>query len=113
MKQTVDMRAMRDTDLLRAYDNGNYVIAYETEDVDKAWDSLPDGYSTEEEAAFLLGFFSTFELHEMGPEAESFVAAYEAVGRRLRALGTDVGGLCAKCGRRTKDGQACAGCGHE
>lgn len=83
----------RDTLLHLAFDCGNYAQAYEGEDYDLA-------VAREEEKrggalnqaflrAFTLGFFSSFELHEIpGSDLDSYHEAYfSPEGERVLALG--------------------------
>ena len=65
------MSTMTNTDILethRGFDAGNYCNAYETEDWDLAKQKIESGYTEFYRMAFLLGFFSTYELHEITDE---------------------------------------------
>lgn len=49
------------------YDAGNYASAYETDDVEEAWNArVLSGKEAYE--GFVLGFFSTYELDEIPDE---------------------------------------------
>lgn len=70
------------------FDAGNYANAYETQDYDKAIASLSPNRSPAYVAAFTLGFFSTYELSEMGAHWEAYRQAYfSETGRACRAAG--------------------------
>lgn len=56
------------TEMSRAFDRGNYANAYESTDLDEM--------SEHERAAFVLGFFSSYTLDEIGPDRELFDEAY-------------------------------------
>jgi hypothetical protein len=72
----------------RAFDDGNYANAYETNDYDDAIERLAltlekrcreelrDSYR----AAFTLGFFGSYELSEMGEHADAYREAYAHPG---------------------------------
>lgn len=50
----------------RAFDRGNYCNAYETQDVDAAWDRAAEKLKADRAPeAWLCGFFSSYELHEV------------------------------------------------
>lgn len=73
----------------RGFDAGNFANAYETQDYDAAIgnrrvsrDKGPFGL------AFILGFFGSYELHEMGAHRETYLEAYRSdAGKRALALG--------------------------
>jgi muramoyltetrapeptide carboxypeptidase LdcA involved in peptidoglycan recycling len=81
---------MNDTDISRGFDAGNYANAYETTDFERALGSLSMNRSAEYVAAFTLGFFSSYERHEMGEHADHYEIALESVGVRARELGIAV-----------------------
>lgn len=69
------------TELSRGFSAGNYCNAYETDDLDTAlsWldaecdDETDDDYSEAYRAAFVVGFFATYALHEIpGSDRETF-----------------------------------------
>lgn len=75
----------------RGFDAGNFANAYETENYSKALRGLKlpravDGSRLPREledayrAAFTLGFFGTYELHEMGSHVEAYREAYFSEG---------------------------------
>lgn len=91
-----EKRVKLDTVLSRAFSAGGYCNAYETEDYEtglaKRTAELRPGLRKElQEAwrvAFTLGFFSTYELHEMGEHEETYREAYcSDAGRRCVVLG--------------------------
>lgn len=90
----------RDADaaLVRGYDAGNYAGAYDdASGLDGAWaHALRDeryieyraGCPEEFEAAYVLGFFSSYEGHEVPPAHRAkYNAALAGFGERMRALG--------------------------
>ncbi len=69
----------------RGFDAGNFANAYETEDYSKAIRTLklsgvPTALRAAYRAAFTLGFFGTYELHEMGGHVEAYREAYFSEG---------------------------------
>lgn len=80
-------RAAHDTELVRANNAGSYAAAYKTEDYAVAIGHCAE--SAEYRAAFILGFFDTYEFHQIPEEhREEYVeAAASPVGRRLAELG--------------------------
>lgn len=82
------MSANRDTLLSRAYDAGNFCNAYETENYSKAkLIRRVDQKSPDYRAAFILGFFSSYEIHEMS-HPDSYQAALDSeAGQRCVELG--------------------------
>lgn len=60
-------------EMSRAFDSGNYANAYETTDIDECG---LDEMSEHERAAFVLGFFGTYTLDEIGSSREMFDEAY-------------------------------------
>lgn len=78
-----------DDDLSRGFDAGNYASAYETDDLDAALESPSADGSEAFRTAFILGFYSSYEIEEMGPcGAEQYETAYaSAYGKRCQALG--------------------------
>lgn len=77
-----------DSDLSHGFDAGNYASAYETEDFELAMDAL-DGRSEAYCHAFVLGFFSSFELDEIPSEHQDIYmeAYFSEHGKRVLALG--------------------------
>jgi len=61
------------TEISRAFDAGNYAHAYETEDL--AETDVED-MQPHERAAFVLGFFGSLTLDEIGSDREAFDEAY-------------------------------------
>lgn len=60
-------------EISRAFDSGNYANAYEGTDLDAfEIDEMP----AHERAAFVLGFFGTCTLDEIGSDREAFDDAY-------------------------------------
>lgn len=57
----------------RAFDAGNYANAYESTDLD---DHDLDDMSEHERAAFVLGFFGSYSLDEIGSDREIFDECY-------------------------------------
>jgi hypothetical protein len=85
----------------RGVDRGNFCNAYETEDYEKAIERLdvteprdmdgqrlPEPLRAAYRAAFTLGFFSSYELFEMGEHEEAYREAY----------GSDGGKACVAAG---------------
>lgn len=61
------------TEISRAFSAGNFADAYETNDLDNTHvDDLPE----HERAAFVLGFFSSYTLDEIGSDREIFDECY-------------------------------------
>lgn len=82
------MSTDRDTELSRGFDAGNYAAAYETTDYSEAIAKLSMNRSDEYVAAFTLGFFSSYEHHEMGEHEGTYRDAYgSAAGKRCVELG--------------------------
>ena len=82
--------SQRDDDISRGFDAGNYANAYETTCLETALAKLSPNRSADYESAFILGFFSSYEPHEMGAAEEDYALAYEAVGCRACELGIAV-----------------------
>jgi hypothetical protein len=61
------------TEISQAFDAGNYAQAYESENLE---DHDLDGMSEHERAAFVLGFFGSRTLDEMGSDREIFDKCY-------------------------------------
>lgn len=85
--------------LSRGFDAGNYASAYETTSYNYAVASLSMNRSAAYLAAFTLGFFSSYELSEMGEHADTYTDALNSVhGRRCIELGyvmaTDTAAAC-------------------
>lgn len=56
----------------RAFDAGNFANAYETADWEAAWEDHCEEHA-EARHAFLLGFFSSYELHEVSEDVRDEV----------------------------------------
>ena len=69
------------TEISRAFSAGNFADAYETNDLDNTHvEDLPE----HERAAFVLGFFSSYSLDEIGSDREIFDECYfSEVGRYI------------------------------
>jgi hypothetical protein len=81
---------MRDDRLSQGFSAGNYCNAYETDDYDKAIKQRDLLGSGEDFAtAFIMGFFASYELHEIPSTHKiDFGTAYHsAAGRRVLELG--------------------------
>lgn len=61
------------TEISRAFDSGNYANAYESTNLD---DHDLDEMKPHERAAFVLGFFGSYSLDEIGSDREIFDEAY-------------------------------------
>ena len=61
------------TKMSRAFDRGNYANAYESTDLE---DFDLDEMAVHERAAFVLGFFASYTLDEIGSDREIFDKAY-------------------------------------
>lgn len=73
------------TEIRRAFDAGNYANAYETNDLDECG---IDEMSEHERAAFVLGFFATYSLDEIGSDREIYDECYGSdAGRAVIAAG--------------------------
>ena len=81
-----------DDSLSRGFDAGNYANAYESENLSKAWKKRRvKQTSPAYRAAYVLGFFSSYETHEV-PETyrDELIEAERTYGPRMRALGIAV-----------------------
>lgn len=76
----------------RGFDRGNYCNAYETTDFERAQRQLVgNGDDDPYRVGFVLGFFGSYELHEMGSDADTYREAWASeAGQRARAIGIDV-----------------------
>jgi len=63
------------TEMSRAFDAGNFANAYETRDLATALDAY-ESMLDHEHAAFVLGFFGSYSLDEIGSDREIFDEAY-------------------------------------
>lgn len=81
------MTRRTDEQISRGFDAGNYANAYETTDYDRALASLSMNRSAAYKAAFTLGFFGSYEPHEMGSHLEAVQEAWALVGKRAKELG--------------------------
>lgn len=84
------MSKRTDEQISRGFDAGNYANAYETTDYDRAIASLSMNRSKAYVAAFTLGFFGSYEPHEMGSHLEAVQEAWALVGKRAKELGIAV-----------------------
>lgn len=88
--------------LHRGYDSGNYAAAYISENFRRAWDETLKEMDSDTRklrhvdpkafrAAFMLGFFSSYETHEL-PEGHvgAVVDADYDYGKQMRAAGIAV-----------------------
>lgn len=83
----------REDDLLsRGFDAGNYANAYTSENLSKAWrfhNALTKDPAYR--AAFVIGFFSSYETHEVpGVHRDELIEAERTYGQRMRDLGIAV-----------------------
>lgn len=78
--------ANRDDDISRGFSAGNYANAYATECLETALAGLSMNRSDAYRAAYVLGFYSSYERHEM-PDPEAYDDAMAAVGARAKELG--------------------------
>jgi hypothetical protein len=72
------------------FDAGNYANAYEGSDLSEAleYHGLDDRPETDTyRAAFILGFFSSYELHEIGDREEYDAAYFSDAGQHVIASG--------------------------
>ena len=67
------------TEISRAYDRGNYANAYTSTDLD---DFDLDEMKPHERAPFVLGFFSSYSLDEIGSDREIFDDCYSSPAGR-------------------------------
>lgn len=67
------------TAISAAFDAGNYANAYESQDLE---DCDVADMTEHERAAFVLGFFGTYTLDEIGADREAFDEAYWSVTGR-------------------------------
>ena len=79
-----------DLDISRGFDAGNYAAAYQTQDYQYALGCLSPNRSAAYIAAFTLGFFSSFDIDEMGEYSYEYEQAYASVGARALQLGIAV-----------------------
>ena len=94
MNTATDERRDRLSAISSAWSAGNYAEAYVTRDVGAALDAWrqelaedDDEPSAIEEDAFVVGFLSSYEPHEMGESEELFTEALASVGADLAELG--------------------------
>lgn len=75
-------------DLHHGFDRGNYANAYETEDLEFLLEQISGIRSEAYEHAAILGFFSTYELSEMGMYLDAYLGAYFSEhGKACREMG--------------------------
>lgn len=80
--------AVREMDLSRGFDAGNYASAYETTDYSEALARLSMNRSEAYRVAFTLGFFGSYEPNEMGEHEQAYREALASDhGQRCVALG--------------------------
>ena len=84
MTQTKTWTLDERTEMSRAFYAGNYANAYETTDL-LACEEIED-MSEHERAAFVLGFFGSYERSEMGSDVETYDAAYWSPAGRYVVL---------------------------
>lgn len=77
----------KDDQIIRGFEAGNYANAYETTDYDRALARLSPNRSKEYVASFTLGFFSSYELGEVGVHSDALSDAYALAGERVEELG--------------------------
>jgi len=80
------------TKLSHAFDAGNYDAAYTSEDLQTALNSYTRAYEGPYYHAYVLGFFSSYELNEVpiGNDRDDYVRAHQLIGSTLRDLGIAV-----------------------
>lgn len=85
------MSKRTDEQIHRGFEAGNYANAYETTDYSKAIASLSMNRSKAYVAAFTLGFFGSYEPHEIGEQHQPACNdAWILVGKRAKELGIAV-----------------------
>lgn len=84
------MSKRQDDQISRGFSAGNYANAYETTDYDRAIASLSPNRAKAYVAAFTLGFFGSYEPHEMGSHLEAVQEAWALVGKRAKEIGIAV-----------------------
>lgn len=91
LKEVKEVRdCERATMLTRAYEAGNFVNSYETQDLDAALELRCKYHEPDYQAAFIVGFYASYERHEIPLfYQENFTLAYEDVGEELIALGLE------------------------
>jgi len=80
----------RDTRLSQGFSAGNYCNAYETQDLEQAFKQRDlDGSGEPFKMAFIMGFFASYELHEIPSDCRCwFDEAYHSeLGQRVLELG--------------------------
>jgi hypothetical protein len=80
----------RDTRLSQGFSAGNYCNSYETQDYDQAVKIRDlEGSGPEFKTAFTMGFFASYELHEIPSTwRDAFDEAYHSeLGQRVLELG--------------------------
>jgi hypothetical protein len=86
-----------DTTISRGFSAGNYGAAYDGLDLEASLEKAqvehgiagtPQAYSVAFRTAFILGYLSSYELSEMGSDADAYLEAYHSeVGARCLAAG--------------------------
>lgn len=85
--------------LSRGFSAGNYASAYTSADLDTAWEVMEDGDRLPHNdvtarvfrAAFMIGFFSSYEDDEVpGDHLDELLAAHKTLGPMMRELGIAV-----------------------
>lgn len=88
--------AERDIALSHGFDAGNYASAYQTTDGAAALEALAipaehAAHAAAYRAAFMLGFYSSHEIDEMGEQADAYLEALRGPhGQRCAAIGIAV-----------------------
>lgn len=72
--QTKEWTLDEQTAMARAFDRGNYANAYESTDLESALDCVE--FKPHERAAFVLGFFASSGLDEIGSDREIYDECY-------------------------------------
>ena len=75
-------------DLSYGFDHGNYANAYETEDLETMLSDLPAGRSGAYRGGAVLGFFSSYERHEVPADAvDEYDNAMANYADKARSIG--------------------------
>jgi hypothetical protein len=70
-----------------AFDAGNYAAAYESQDMEEAWEKHDSKIPAKFKPAFIMGFYSSYELDEMEDPDEYFQAEHSKVGQAVLEAG--------------------------
>lgn len=90
------------TEISQAFSAGNYANAYETQDIEACGieDMTPDY-----RAAFVLGFFDSYELDEIGSDRELFDECYwSPAGRYVVNVAKDTDDRSAEYAAESEEG---------